>query len=82
MICGREGCPACVCIQRVESWCNNSGGSLSVKVVPEVSLSQGVMLLDGGMGQELQCRGVQGANTLWSAHALISAPNIVQAVQS
>jgi S-methylmethionine-dependent homocysteine/selenocysteine methylase len=53
-----------------------------VKVVPEVSLSQGVRLLDGGMGQELQCRGVQGANTLWSAHALISAPDIVQAVQS
>jgi S-methylmethionine-dependent homocysteine/selenocysteine methylase len=32
------------------------------------------------MGQELRHRGVQGTNTLWSAHALISAPEIVQAV--
>ncbi len=38
------------------------------------------MLLDGGMGQELRRRGVQGTNTLWSAYALISAPDIVQAV--
>ncbi len=51
-----------------------------MKVVPEVSLSRGVMLLDGGMGQELRRRGVQGTNTLWSAYALISAPDIVQAV--
>lgn len=35
-----------------------------MKVVPEVSLPQGVVLLDGGMGQELRHRGVQGTNTL------------------
>ncbi len=51
-----------------------------MKAVPEISLSQGVVLLDGGMGQELRRRGVQGTTTLWSAHALISAPDIVQTV--
>lgn len=51
-----------------------------METVPEVSLPQGVVLLDGGMGQELAHRGVRGTNTLWSAHALISAPDIVQAV--
>jgi len=34
-------------------------------------------LLDGGMGQELQRRGVEKTD-LWSAQGLISAPNIVQ----
>ncbi len=53
---------------------------MQVKVVPEASLSQGVMLLDGGTGQELRRRGVQGTSTLGSAHALISAPDIVQTV--
>lgn len=39
-----------------------------------------VVLLDGGMGQELIRRGVRADNSLWSANALISAPETVQAV--
>ena len=41
------------------------------------SLPEGIVLLDGGMGQELIRRGV---NSLWSADALVTAPAVVQAV--
>ncbi|MEE8601312.1 homocysteine S-methyltransferase family protein [Euzebya tangerina] len=40
----------------------------------------GVTLLDGGMGQELVARGVAGSETLWSAAALLDAPEEVLAV--
>ena len=38
------------------------------------------MLLDGGMGRELRFRGVDILDTIWSANALIVAPDIVRAV--
>lgn len=37
-------------------------------------------LLDGGMGQELFRRGARGNEALWSANALLTAPNLVQSV--
>jgi len=45
--------------------------------IPTVELPQGVVLLDGGMGQELHRRGLKGANILWSAYALVTAPQSV-----
>lgn len=43
--------------------------------------NDGPLLLDGGMGQELLHRGMPGAEpSLWSANALIEAPDLVQEV--
>jgi S-methylmethionine-dependent homocysteine/selenocysteine methylase len=45
--------------------------------IPTVDLPQGIVLMDGGMGQELRRRGLKGSNILWSAYALVTAPQIV-----
>jgi S-methylmethionine-dependent homocysteine/selenocysteine methylase len=43
--------------------------------------TDGPLLLDGGMGQELLRRGMPDAEpSLWSANALLEAPDLVQAV--
>ena len=44
------------------------------------SLPDGLILLDGGMGQELINRGASGQGALWSARALLDNPAAVQAV--
>ena len=46
--------------------------------VPNVDLPPGRVLLDGGMGRELRHRGVEILDTIWSANALIEAPNAVR----
>ena len=38
------------------------------------------LLLDGGMGRELRFRGVETPPTIWSADALISAPEVVRQI--
>lgn len=38
------------------------------------------LLLDGGMGRELRFRGVEILDTIWSANALIVAPDAVRAI--
>ena len=43
-------------------------------------LPDGLILLDGGMGQELINRGASGQGALWSARALLDNPAAVQAV--
>lgn len=43
-------------------------------------LPHGLVLLDGGMGQELINRGAAGQGVLWSAKALLDAPAAVVAV--
>jgi S-methylmethionine-dependent homocysteine/selenocysteine methylase len=43
-----------------------------------LNLPDGVVLLDGGMGQELIRRGHRTESGLWSAMALLSAPEAVQ----
>lgn len=43
-------------------------------------LPDGLILLDGGMGQELIKRGASGQGVLWSARALFDNPAAVQAV--
>jgi len=45
--------------------------------VATVNLPDGIVLMDGGMGQELRLRGIKGANILWSAYALVTAPEVV-----
>jgi S-methylmethionine-dependent homocysteine/selenocysteine methylase len=39
-----------------------------------------IVLLDGGMGRELRFRGVDILNTIWSANALLTAPEIVRQI--
>ena len=39
-----------------------------------------VLLLDGGMGRELRNRGVEILDTIWSANALLTAPDVVRQV--
>jgi len=43
-------------------------------------LPDGLILLDGGMGQELINRNVSGQGVLWSARALFDFPEAVQAI--
>jgi S-methylmethionine-dependent homocysteine/selenocysteine methylase len=46
--------------------------------VPAVTLPAGVVLMDGGMGQELRRRGLtEGPPGLWSANALLQSPATV-----
>lgn len=47
--------------------------------IPELALPEGVVVLDGGLGQELRHRGLK-AHPLWSAYALVSCQAKVLAV--
>jgi S-methylmethionine-dependent homocysteine/selenocysteine methylase len=53
-----------------------------VNEIPTVPLADGVVLLDGGMGRELRRRGVEIPGTIWSAGALIAAPEVVRQVHA
>lgn len=46
--------------------------------IPTVALPDGVLLTDGGMGQELRRRGSNNVHPIWSAQALIEMPDIVR----
>lgn len=46
------------------------------------SLPQVPVLLDGGMGRELRFRGVEILPTIWSANALLVAPDVVRDVHA
>jgi len=48
--------------------------------VPDPQLPQRTILLDGGMGRELRFRGVDVMTSIWSAGALIDAPQVVREV--
>ena len=48
--------------------------------MPELNLPQRTILLDGGMGRELRFRGVDVMTSIWSAKALIEAPQVVREV--
>ena len=50
--------------------------------MPELNLPQRTILLDGGMGRELRFRGVDVMTSIWSAKALIDAPQVVREVHS
>ncbi len=51
---------------------------MAMDEVPAVRLPAGVVLMDGGMGQELRRRGLTGGpQGLWSANALLQAPATV-----
>ena len=45
--------------------------------MPELNLPARVILLDGSMGRELRLRGVEIPETIWSANALLTAPQEV-----
>jgi len=40
------------------------------------------VILDGGMGRELRFRGVENLSTIWSANALLVAPEVVREVHA
>lgn len=49
----------------------------------EVRLAAGpALVLDGSMGTELERRGVQASLPLWSAHALLEAPEVVRTIHA
>jgi len=48
--------------------------------VPHVTLPRRTVLLDGGMGRELRHRGVTILETIWSANALLEAPEVVSEI--
>ena len=50
--------------------------------MPELKLPQRTILLDGGMGRELRFRGIDVMTSIWSARALIDAPQVVREVHS
>ncbi len=47
---------------------------------PALPLLDRRILLDGGMGRELRLRGVPMLNTIWSATALMTAPEVVRQI--
>ena len=47
--------------------------------LPDLGLPQ-IALLDGGMGRELRFRGVEILDSIWSANALLVAPDIVRQI--
>ncbi|CAN5603047.1 hypothetical protein BH23CHL5_BH23CHL5_28550 [soil metagenome] len=46
--------------------------------MPKITALPDVVLLDGGMGRELRFRGVEILDTIWSANALLTAPDVVR----
>jgi len=50
--------------------------------IPTVTLPRPVVVMDGGMGQELLARSGGEEHPLWSAHALIEDPDLVRDVHS
>ncbi len=50
--------------------------------MPPTPLPPTPVLLDGGMGRELRFRGVENLTTIWSANALLVAPDVVRAVHA
>jgi len=49
-------------------------------MIPTLPLPDRTVLLDGGMGRELRHRGVPILDTIWSANALLVAPEVVRDV--
>ena len=50
--------------------------------MPTAPLPPTPVVLDGGMGRELRFRGVATLSTIWSANALLVAPEVVRAVHA
>ena len=48
--------------------------------MPDLNFPQRTILLDGGMGRELRFRGVDMMTSIWSAKALLEAPQVVREV--
>jgi S-methylmethionine-dependent homocysteine/selenocysteine methylase len=49
-------------------------------VNPMLNLPDRVIILDGGMGRELRFRGVEISDAIWSANALLVAPDVVRQI--
>jgi S-methylmethionine-dependent homocysteine/selenocysteine methylase len=50
--------------------------------MPTTPLPPTPVILDGGMGRELRHRGVENLSTIWSANALLVAPDVVREVHA
>ncbi|RIK41337.1 MAG: homocysteine S-methyltransferase family protein [Chloroflexi bacterium] len=58
---------------------------MAAGVAPQMTIQQRLaqpepVILDGAVGTELQRRGIQTTMPLWSAHGLLEAPELVQAI--
>ncbi len=49
-------------------------------LLPDFNFPDRPILLDGGMGRELRFRGVETPETIWSAHGLLVAPEVVRQI--
>lgn len=59
---------------------DDGAGNSADAVTLARALGEGLLILDGAMGTELDARGVPTAQELWSALALLTAPEAVAAV--
>ena len=59
---------------------DDGAGNSADAVTLAGALSEGLLILDGAIGTELDARGVPTAQELWSALALLTAPEAVAAV--
>jgi S-methylmethionine-dependent homocysteine/selenocysteine methylase len=50
--------------------------------MPPTPMPPTPVILDGGMGRELRFRGVENLSTIWSANALLVAPEVVREVHA
>lgn len=48
--------------------------------LPTLDFPDRPILLDGGMGRELRFRGIETPDTIWSAHGLLVAPEVVRQI--
>ena len=55
-------------------------GMDNFNVMPKLNLPDRPILLDGGMGRELRFRGIDILSAIWSAKALIEAPDAVRQI--
>jgi len=53
-----------------------------IRNAPRPDLPNRPVLLDGGMGRELQFRGVALSESIWSARGLIVAPDVVRQIHA
>ena len=64
---------------------SNVSARLAAELAPDSGRGPGLgpaLILDGAMGTELERRGLRASLPLWSAHALVDAPEVVRAIHS
>src|SRR5260221_750872 len=55
-------------------------GLVDMNPIPPILAQQGVIILDGALATELERRGADLRDPLWSARVLLDAPDLIRAV--